>query len=159
MAKREQKKRPLALDIQKSMPLFLKRLSETGRLMASCQDAGIPWGAMDRARKQDRKLAADCEEAMEIYKDTLRAEIHRRGVEGVPKPIYYKGARIDQGESVEYSDRLLEMLTKRHCPEFREKVSVDHNVSGGVLVLGGTMESIDDWTKKHGGTIDVDSKE
>jgi len=151
-------KRKTALELQLALPVFLSVIAETGRIMDACKSAGITWAEMDLARKQNRKLSDAFDEAMEIYKDTLRAEVHRRGVKGVERPIYYKGQRIDQGESIEYSDRLLELLVKRHCPEFREKVSVDHAVTGGVLVLGGTIETIEDWSKKHGGTIDVESK-
>lgn len=139
---------------------YLEALAETGRVMESCRAAGLTWAQMSKHRQRTKGFADVEDAAMEVYRDTLRREVHRRAVEGVQKPVYYRDQRIDEpGESVVYSDRLLEMLLKRHCPEYQEKVQVDHNVRGGVLVIGGTMGTIEDWAAKHGGTIDVDTRE
>jgi hypothetical protein len=44
---------------------------------------------------------------------------------------------------------MLELLLKRYSPEFREKFSVDANMTGGVLVVGQPAPSTADWAKEE----------
>lgn len=143
--------------IEERRAAFLANYARTGRILASCKAAGLSKRQLEKARR-DRVFLEAYEIAEEEYRESLREELYRRAVEGVEEPVYYKGMRIDNGENRRYSDRLFELELKRQCPEYREKVDVSHQVSGGVLVLGGTMGTIDEWTKKHGGTIDVDAE-
>lgn len=57
-------------------------------------------------------------------------ELLRRAIEGVDKPIYYKGQQIDTVK--EYSDTLLQMMLKAGKPD---KYSEKHKVDHGGLVL------------------------
>jgi hypothetical protein len=55
----------------------------------------------------------------------IRAEIHRRGVDGVKRAIYHDGRVV--GHKKEYSDQLLMFLAKSRMPqEFGDKQTVDH---------------------------------
>jgi hypothetical protein len=151
---------PASVAGDQTLVAYLEALSQTGRVMESCRAAGFTWDQMNKHRQRTKGFADLEDAAMEVYRDTLRREVHRRAVEGIEKPVYYRDQRIDQpGESKVFSDKLLEMLVKRHCPEFQEKVQVDHNVRGGVLVVGGTMGTIENWATKHGGTIDAEREE
>jgi molybdenum-dependent DNA-binding transcriptional regulator ModE len=82
--------------------------------------------------------------AREEFRDKLRHEAIRRGMQGVKVPIMYRGAQVleavrdAQGQPVideatgeakmqqifmtKYSDRLLEALLKANCEEFRKKI-------------------------------------
>ena len=56
--------------------------------------------------------------AEQVYVEKLEAEADRRGMEGIEKPIYYKGERVDAVR--EYSDNLLMFRTKKLRPEYRD---------------------------------------
>lgn len=73
------------------------------------------------------------EMAHEFYREKISHVIHDRAVDGWEEPVYYQGECI--GHVQKYSDRLLELQAKRHCPEYRDKSQVDHNVTGGVLLI------------------------
>lgn len=108
---------------------FLRNLAETGRLYDSAEAAGVCYTTMRSFReggtRHDPVFEQQVQDALDEYRDRLRAEIHRRGVEGwVERGIYGKeGEHL--GDVVKYSDRLLELLAKRHDPAFRDHVHVD----------------------------------
>lgn len=145
------------LSFEEGFPLFLASLAEIGRKTEAARIAGINYTTLMRRSKKDSSIDEAVDHAMEIYRDTLRAEVHRRGVKGIDEPLHYRG-ELTGAHIKKYDNRLLELELKRHCPEYREKVNVDHAVSGGVLVLGGTMATIEGWADKHGGVIDVEVK-
>ena len=69
----------------------------------------------------------DFADAHEQAADRLEAEMFRRGVQGIEKPVFGKLAGKDTGSGQigtiqEYSDRMLELLIKARRPEtFRER--------------------------------------
>ena len=130
---------------------FLERLAATGLLYTSAHDVGVSGGTVRSAAKKDKDFAAAIEEAKSAFTDTLIAEVHRRGVEGVEKPIYQRGERVDAGEVKEYSDRLLELLLKRQDPSFRDSVKVEGNIAAGVLVVDLGSATHEEWAKRHNG--------
>ena len=82
---------------------------------------------------------------MRYYADSLTDEMHRRGVEGIQKAVFHEGKRVDKGNVLQYDSVLLQMLVKRHCPEFRERNVLDMNVSGGVLVVNAPDTDPEKW--------------
>ena len=75
------------------------------------------------------------EGAMELYRYSLIKSAHERGVIGTKKPIFFKGRRAwDRDEYGnewpafvrEYDTPLLLALLKRHCPEFKDKITVEN---------------------------------
>lgn len=107
---------------------FLAELAETGRFYDSAAAAGVNYTTMKKFRAggthEDPEFEEAVQVALECYRDKLRTEIHRRGVEGwVERGIYDKdGGHL--GDVVKFSDRLLELHAKRHDPAYREKVEV-----------------------------------
>ncbi len=83
----------------------------------------------------------DVENAMREFKDSLRREIHRRGVTGVEEPVFYQGDEIAQ--VTKYSDRMLELLAKSHIPELRDRSTVDSNVKSDVTVSLSDLSELD----------------
>lgn len=78
-----------------------------------------------RRRKEDPDFEAAYQEARSDGDDVIRAEIHRRGVDGVKRAIYHDGKVV--GHKQEYSDQLLMFLAKARMPqEFGDKQTVDH---------------------------------
>lgn len=77
-----------------------------------------------RRRKEDPEFEAAYQEAREDGNDVIRAEIKRRGVDGVKEPVYHDGKIV--GYKRVYSDRLLEFLAKSRMDEFSDKQTVEH---------------------------------
>ncbi len=103
---------------------FCEHLAKHGRKNEAAIKVGVSRRTVNEHIRKDAIFAANVENAMECFRELLLAELHRRAVSGVVMPVYYKGVRVDQdGEMRQFSDRLLELYIKRHCPEFR-----DHSV-------------------------------
>lgn len=133
---------------------YLEQLAKTGRKADSARAAGVSLQTVRNHMKNDPTLSDEVEDALEFYKDTLRKEIHRRGVEGVEEPVFYQGAEC--GAVRKYSDRMLELEAKRHMPEYRDKQQLDVNHKGGVLVVPTTAEpdeSVDKWSERVNSTV------
>ncbi|MBL29548.1 MAG: terminase [Rhodospirillaceae bacterium] len=95
--------------------LFLDALVETGSLAAALAASGYGRVQMQRARERDSAFARAWDEALEAAVDALEQEARRRAVEGVEKPVWYRGEQV--GTVREVSDRLLLALLKAHRPE------------------------------------------
>lgn len=80
-----------------------------------------------RRRDQDPEFEKDYQEARQDGDDVLRAEIKRRGVDGVKRAIYHDGRVV--GHKQEYSDQLLMFLAKSRMPtEFGDRVQNEHTI-------------------------------
>ena len=95
---------------------FLAEMRKTGNVTHSAAAAGVERSTVYRERDADPDFAEQWGDAVEQAADNLEMEARRRAVEGVEKPIFYKGERCDGGEVREYSDRLLELLLKGNRP-------------------------------------------
>jgi hypothetical protein len=81
----------------------------------ACRAAGVGRATVYRLRDGDEKFAAAWDEAAEDGTVLLKLECRRRAVEGVDRPVFYKGQQV--GTVKEYSDRLLIFLLKAARPE------------------------------------------
>lgn len=131
---------------------FLEELRATGRRAEAAERVQVSMACVGNhstpgGNQYDPEFTAGIEEAMLRFKDSLVKEAHRRGVEGVSEPVWYRGVRAHDGVNPDtnepipatvqkYSDKMLELLLKRHIPEFRDRVTVDQNTSikGGLAV-------------------------
>ena len=135
---------------------FLELLAQTGLWAHSARAVGVDPDTPRRLAKKDKDFELACAAAREHYADTVREAVHERAVDGYEEPIVYQG-KIQTDEEgkpltvTKKSDRLLELLAKAKCPEFREKVDVDANIRGGVLVVGVQARSEEEWAERHGG--------
>ena len=97
------------------------------QIRLACFKAGISRTTAYRTRDRYSSFADPWEEALLDAADILEGEARRRAVDGVEKPVYYKGKLIDTVR--EYSDGLLTLLLKAQKPErFRDRRDVE--VSG-----------------------------
>lgn len=135
----------------KHVETYLETLRETGRKYDSAAAAGMSF-AWIRKLRRDPEFCEWEEESMEAYRDSIQKEAHRRAVTGWDEPIIGGKDKDTVVTTVRrYSDRLLELLLKRHIPEFREKWEGEVKVTGGVLVAPVSPATTDDWMKKYGG--------
>lgn len=102
---------------------FLASFATQANVTVAAAVAGVSRQSVYRwrraARFRERWLEAERQ-----ADDVIDREIHRRAIEGVEKPVHYKGRRVDTVR--EYSDTLLIFLAKARMPDkYRERVEVD----------------------------------
>lgn len=134
--------------------MYLEQLARTGRKYLAAQLAGTTCRTVARHAKVDPELMEEIEEAMEAYRDTVRATVQRRALEGDLEPIIGRVGKDRDGIIAykrRFSDTILLAEAKRVDPEYRDKSTVDMNVkAAGVLVVG-TMMSAGEWAAQFGG--------
>ena len=132
---------------EKRQEVFLRNYRETGLFNVSARAAAVcPETVRDRRRK-DKGFDKQIEEALQDYREIVEQEVRTRAVDGWDEPVYYKGDVV--GHINKKSDRMLELHVKRHIPEYRERQSMDLNVTGGVLVVPGEKMSAENWEKRN----------
>jgi hypothetical protein len=125
----------------------LKALESAPTLTAAARNAlgdrRVP-AVIARARNDVLGFGARVEHAKETYRDSIRAEIYRRGVLGVERPLAYQGCLT--GHSVtEFSDEMLKAAARLALPgEWLDKRSAsDVHVEIGIEQQPGTWSVSD----------------
>lgn len=104
--------------------LSLIREGFTNKDAASACGCGTKY--FQRRRKEDPEFEEAYQDARADGDDVIRAEIKRRGVDGVKVAVYHDGRVV--GHKQTYSDNLLMFLAKSRMPtEFGDKQTIDHN--------------------------------
>ncbi len=103
--------------------LFLEAYAEHANVLLAARAAGIHRTTVYKWQEHDTDFAFAFNQAKEDAKDTLRAEIYRRAVEGWDEPVYQLGKY--RGVVRKYDSTLLIFQAKMMMPEYREKQSVD----------------------------------
>lgn len=116
--------------------IFIRTLAQTGVVSRAATAAGWPRGHAYTIRGEDAEFAKLWDQAAEFATDALEEAARTRAIDGVSKPVYQQKELV--GYVTEYSDTLLIQLLKAKRPqEFRENVSLQADVKGGVLVVPG----------------------
>jgi hypothetical protein len=129
---------------------FLANLAKTGVLYSSAEDCGLAYFTINRLRKEEPDFEAMVQDALEAYRDVLVKEAHRRAVEGWEEPVFSQKLGTEIGRIQRYDSKLLELLLKRHIPEFREKFEGEIKVTGGVLIAPAQPANTEEWLKQYG---------
>ena len=103
---------------------FLAAFSEMGVVKRACKVAGVGRSSHYDWMEASAEYREAFERAKEDAADSLEAEVYRRAVKGVKKPVgWYKG--VAGGHVREFSDNLLMFQLKAMRPEkFRDRVDV-----------------------------------
>lgn len=125
---------------------ILNNLANCGVMYQAVMGARLSYSQFTKLRKEYPALEQLVEDAMDLYREKVAHAVHCRAISGTEKPVYFRGAIV--GYVREYSDRLLELHAKRHCPEYRDKGQLDVNVAGGVLVVHETKQSKEEWLEQ-----------
>lgn len=112
--------------------VFLESVRRTGLVAKSARAAGTDSKRIKNECERDKEFGTEFQEALTLYAETVQEELHRRAMEGVEETVYFQG--VPCGTKTNYSDALLTTLVKAKSPEFREKLSVDTTIHGGVLL-------------------------
>ena len=101
---------------------------------AACEAVGRHFTTMYRHLRSDAKFRAAFEEVRGALGDVALAEAVRRAIDGVEKPVFHKGERVDT--VVEYSDALLLAILRATRPEFRDAAKLElSGPDGGPIEL------------------------
>jgi len=123
--------------------IYLDILAKTGRKAESAMRAGVTRQTVYKTAQKDLSFAMAEEEAMQVYRESIEAEIHRRAIDGWDEPVFHRGQV--QGKVRKYSDQLLAMLAKRHIAEYRDRTSVQKTVKHeGAVGVYPTLEVLKD---------------
>lgn len=90
--------------------VFLEDVRRTGNISAAARAANVPRRAVYQLRRDDDDFRQALESATEEALDDLEAELRRRAVDGVERPVFYGGQQC--GAIRNYSDRLGMFLLK-----------------------------------------------
>lgn len=130
---------------EEELEAFLEALAETGRMMESVDRAGLRYMSLRKYLVSHPEFRERLEDAKARYREKIERTIEGRGIDGWNEPVFHQGSIC--GYVHKFSDRMLELHAKRHIPEYRDKISVDAEVRGGVLVIP-SAGGADEWTKK-----------
>jgi hypothetical protein len=111
---------------------FLETVRRTGLVAKAAKLIGTTMRRVRTECEADKDFGEEFKEALLIYAESIQEELHRRAVVGVQEDVYFQG--VVCGQKTNYSDALLTTLVKAKSPEFREKLSVDTTIHGGVLL-------------------------
>jgi hypothetical protein len=121
---------------QKAKEVFLQAFAMTANVRAACIRAGIDRSQVYRWQEHDETFSMQFKQASEDANDVIRAELFRRAVQGIEKPVVSLGRVVygkDEKPLMErvYSDSLLSLLAKARMPEFRDKQQLEHTGKDG----------------------------
>lgn len=114
---------------------WMRKFVDQLRLEPNVTNAAIAAGVNRQyvydVRNEDQDFAREWDEALAVSVDKAEAELFRRAVEGVSKPVYQGGQLV--GEIQEYADTLLIFLLKSHRPERYRERSENFNIDVSML--------------------------
>ncbi len=132
--------------------IFLREMAEHGRKSTAAMAAGVSVTTANWAIKNEPDFSEAIAHCQLIYKDRVVAHHQDLLFNGVEKVRYdNKGAVVETTR--EYPIRLIELELKLVDDGYRDKRTIDMNVSGGVLIAPAGM-TIEEWEKKHGQTVE-----
>ena len=107
---------------------FFAAYSKTGVVTLAAEMAEIDRRSHSFWLHNDKDYPALFQEAHAAACDTIEAEMRRRAIDGVDKPVFYKGQPC--GTVKEYSDTLLAMLANGAMPEkYKQKTKIEAEVT------------------------------
>ena len=112
---------------------FLDRFEEVWTVTHAAAMAGISRKTVYEWANKDPEFAIKFSHAKEAVADMLEQEAIRRACQGINRPVYYQGQKVDTNK--EYSDTLLIFLLKGQKPDkYGDKVRQEiTGESGGPL--------------------------
>lgn len=121
---------------------FLGILRATGSVSKAARAADVSRRVAYGWRKHDPTFRELWDEAMEHAVDLLEETAWTRAVDGVERPVFYRGERI--GTERSYSDRMLELLLKAHRTDrFRERATPSPDRPRGPDAVMRVLRSLD----------------
>ena len=124
---------------------FFEALAELGNMSKAAEAVEVSSSTMFNYKRDNLEFKSRCREAMLMYAESvLLAEVDRRAVEGVNKPVFYQGWKC--GHIREFSDSLLMFRVKGLLTEYATERREVTGANGGPLEVNGrhlTDEQLD----------------
>lgn len=105
--------------------IFLTKLRSCGVASIAAREVGRSEASFQRERRDNEAFSAAWDWALREAADLLVVEAKRRAMDGVDKPIFYKGDEVATVK--EYSDSLLIKLLEGLHPEFKKNKDDDES--------------------------------
>jgi hypothetical protein len=105
---------PVEIPTAEKFGLFLEHLMESGSVVDAARLADLSVKSIRQFRRNNPKAQQAYEQALDIGTDAIEAELHRRAVQGIMEPVFYKGRRVNTVRKK--SDVLLMFLLKSRRP-------------------------------------------
>jgi predicted DNA-binding protein YlxM (UPF0122 family) len=103
---------------------FLDYVRDGWSISAAAQKIAVTRQALYALKLADPEFARQWEDAYESGTDLFEDEVKRRALDGIEKPVFYKGEVV--GHIREYSDSLMAIVLKARRPEkYRERFDVE----------------------------------
>ena len=119
---------------------FIERLRRAPDISRAAKAARIHRKTAYEERKKDVEFAAAWDDALEEAIERAEAELYRRAVLGIKKPVYQGKELV--GHIQDYSDLLLIFMLKAHKPKYRDTVRQEHSGPGGGPIQVQELEAI-----------------
>lgn len=113
---------------------FLEAYMDCGHKAKAALIAGLSYSSILRAEKDDPEFADEVVQAHELFTAKLSDAAYKAAVEGWKVPKFDAKGQLC-GHEWKFSERILELMLKRHDPAFRDKADIDVKHSGGVVVV------------------------
>lgn len=124
---------------------ILNDVANFGSPLRSCKARSISYRSWEGLITRCPPIKDMLAKALDCYRLRIEAAVHNRAIEGWLEPVYNTATGALIGYKRRFSDRMLELLAKRHIPEFREAQSVDVQVSSGALIVPAPAISEERW--------------
>lgn len=117
---------------------FLTVYRATGLMQKAAKAAGTTKSQIEKfvqgKHAEAETFALNLQDAADTWADTIRTEVTRRAIEGIPKGIYHKGMLVDT--ELVYSDTLLVKMMEATLPEYKKTPEAN---TGGVQIVINTF--------------------
>lgn len=139
----QQKATPLHAGV-KWEAAFIASLRDQGVVRAACEAAEIVRSTAYRRRDESLAFAAQWDEALQDFADTLEAEAIRRARDGTIKGIYHQGVLMNT--ELQYSDTLMTQMLKAKRPdEYGDKLIIKLDPEHVALLKKAGLSPSDAW--------------
>lgn len=132
----------------------LEAYSKTGRVGFAAAAAGVSRQTLLNHLNEDPVFNDAWIDAKDDFATGMQLRLYQRGFIGTPKPIVGRVAKDCDGiigYELTRSDTIAMAMAKAFMPDlYVEKLQVDANVTGGVLVVGAPLTP-EAWLVQHGG--------
>ena len=117
---------PVGVDTtRQNKEAFIAAFIQVGTVTHAAKEAGIARSLIYQWLEKDRDFVAAYDDAIGQRNDLIEAELHRRAITGIQKPITWQGQIT--GHYTEYSDTLLIFMAKGAMPDkYRERIETKH---------------------------------
>lgn len=118
---------------RKRRQIFLKVLARSGKVIEAARAIGLSTTtSLYQARAEDEEFSAAWDAAILASADLLEEAAWDRAVNGVEKPILFKGEVV--ATETQYSDTLLLAMLASRKKEFQRRTAIDVNADVNVKV-------------------------